>query len=58
LSFFKINKGVLGNHKRGCAKFASFWMKKSIYVPIGKSAKRAKKVTFVKGQIGGKKYFF
>jgi hypothetical protein len=55
---FFLNSGVLGKHKRGCAEFAPFWMKKKIYICTPwKSAKRAKSHIF-KGSKNGIKIFF
>jgi hypothetical protein len=44
--FIFQNKGVLGTHKRGCAKFAPFWMKKNVLSTPRKSGKRAKNHIF------------
>ncbi len=42
--FFKffLNRGVIRTHKRGCAKFAPFWMKNKYLCTPGKRVKRAK----------------
>ncbi len=50
---------VLRIPKRGCAKFAPFWMKKtSLRTPCNNSVKWAKKVTFLNGPNRGSKVFF
>ena len=49
---------LLGTIRGAVQRLLHFGWKKSIYVPLGKCVKRAKKVSFLKGPNRGSKIFF